>query len=266
MYILIDIGGTNTRVAKTEDKENLGESIIFETPQDFNAWLEVAKTAIATLVQEKPILAIVVGVPATFKDNKSVINVAPNLPLWQGVPLKQILAETFSCEATLENDTALVGLGEAIFGAGKGHDIVAYLTLSTGVNGVKIVDGKIDKNKYGYEIGHHIIDQGKDIEYFIGGKSLETRFGIPSKENKDPELWKEVNYYTGVLAANTTMYWSPSIIIFGGPVTNDINIDEVTLTAKSIATRYEVLPIFVKSTLGALGGLYGGMAYLKTRN
>ena len=56
MYILIDIGGTNTRVAKTEDKENLGEPIIFETPQDFNAWLEVAKTAIATLVQEKPIL------------------------------------------------------------------------------------------------------------------------------------------------------------------------------------------------------------------
>jgi hypothetical protein len=86
---------------------------------------------------------------------------------------------------------------------------------------------------------------------------------MPSREIKDPEFWKEVDYYGGILAANTTMYWSPAVIVFGGPVVNDMHMDEVTRHTKNFTPMYETLPVFVKSSLGALGGLYGGMAYLK---
>ena len=209
---------------------------------------------------------IIAGMAGTFTDNHSCIHTSPHLPEWNGIPIKQRLEENFSCQAIIENDTALVGLGEAVFGAGKGNDIAVYITLSTGVGGVRIVNNTIDKNAYGFEIGHQIVNDGNELEYYLAGSSHEKRFGIPSKDITDTVFWEEVHYYTAVLAANTTMYWSPHVIIFGGPVTNDINLDEVANVSKKFLTMYETTPKLLKSTLGALGGLYGGLAYLKTLN
>ena len=59
------------------------------------------------------------------------------------------------------------------------------------------------------------------------------------------------------------MYWSPAVIVFGGPVMNDIRMARLLETAKRFTPMYESLPAIVKSSLGSLGGLYGGMAYLK---
>lgn len=263
MYILIDIGGTNTRVARTDDKETFGEPIIFPTPQNFDEWFSIVITHIDHLREGGQVLAIVAGMAGIFSEDHSVIHKSAHLPEWQGVNLKAKLGGWFNCEAILQNDTAQVGLGEAVFGSGKGYDIVVYVTISTGVGGVRIVDGKVDRNKLGFEIGHQIVNKDKELEYYLAGSSHEKRFNMPSREIKDKKFWKEVNYYGGVLAANTTMYWSPAVIVFGGPVVNDMNLDEVTEHAKIFTPMYDTLPVFVRSSLGSLGGLYGGMAYLK---
>lgn len=265
MYILIDIGGTNTRVARTNDKETFGEPVIFSTPQNFDEWFAILIGHIDTLSGKQQITSIIAGMAGIFSPDHSTIHVSPHLPEWQGINLKQKLGGWFNCEAVIENDAALVGLGEAVFGSGKGYDIAVYLTISTGVGGVRIVNGKIDKNKFGFEIGHQIVNDGKELEYYLAGSSHEKRFNMPSREIKDKEFWKEVNYYGGILAANTTMYWSPSVIVFGGPVVNDMNLDEVETTAKKFLSMYEITPVFVKSSLKSLGGLYGGLAYLKNR-
>lgn len=267
MYILIDIGGTNTRVARTDDKESFGEPIIFDTPQNFDEWFSIVITHIDTLRQGEQISSIVAGMAGIFSADRSTVHISPHLPEWQGINLKNKLGGWFNCEAIIENDTALVGLGEAIFGSGKGYDIAVYITISTGVGGIRIVDGKIDRNKFGFEIGHQIINaDGKELEYYLAGSSHEKRYKMPSKEIKDKKLWKEVNYYGGVLVANTTMYWSPAVIILGGPVVNDMNLEEVLEHTKKFTPMYENLPILVKSSLKSLGGLYGGMAYLKNLN
>lgn len=264
MYILIDIGGTNTRVARTDDKETFGEPIIFDTPQNFDKWFAIIISHIDTLRQGEQITTIVAGMAGVFSPDGS-IHSSPHLPAWQGISIKQKLGGWFNCEAIIENDTALVGLGEAVFGSGKGYDIAVYITVSTGVGGVRIVDGKVDRNKFGFEIGHQIVNKDKELEYYLAGSSHEKRFNMPSKEIKDKKFWKEVNYYGGVMVANTTMYWSPAVIIMGGPVVNDMNLDEVLEHAKKFTPMYETLPVLVRSSLKSLGGLYGGMAYLKSR-
>lgn len=265
MYILIDIGGTNTRVARTDDKESFGEPIIFSTPQNFDEWFSIVIKHIDELRKGEQITTIVAGMAGIFSQDGS-INTSPHLSEWQGINLKQKLGGWFNCEAVIENDTALVGLGEAVFGSGKDYDIVVYVTISTGVGGVRIVDGKIDRNKFGFEIGHQIIGKDKELEYYLAGSSHEKRFNMPSKEIKDKKFWKEVNYYGGVLAANTMMYWSPAVIVFGGPVVNDMNLDDVTEHMKKFTPMYEKHSVIVRSSLKSLGGLYGGMAYLKTAN
>jgi glucokinase len=256
MYILIDIGGTNTRVARTDDLESFGEPIIFDTPQNFDEWFSIVIAHITSLAHGDHITTIVAGMAGTFSDNQSVIHTSPHLPAWKGINLKEKLGGWFNCEAVLENDAAMVGLGEAVFGSGKGYDIAVYITISTGVGGIRVVDGRIDRNKFGFEMGHQIINaDGQELEYYLAGSSHEKRYGMPSREVKDPELWKEVNYYAGIMVANTTMYWSPAVIILGGPVVNDMNLDDVVSHAKRFTPMYETLPVVVRSSLKSLGGL-----------
>lgn len=263
MNILIDIGGTNTRIAYTDNQETFSEPIIFPTPQHFDEWFAIAVKHIDELSGSTPIDSIVAGVAATFLSDHATIHTSPHLPAWQGINLQEKLGGWFNCKAHIENDTVLVGLGEATFGAGIGYDIMVYLTLSTGVGGVRIVNGKIDRNKFGFEIGHQIVNGDKELEYYLAGSSHEKRFGMPSHTIKDADFWKEVTHYAGILAANTTMYWSPTAIVFGGPVINDLNIKEIEVEAKKFLHMYEATPIFLNATLKNLGGLYGGLARLK---
>jgi predicted NBD/HSP70 family sugar kinase len=262
MYVLIDIGGTKTRVTVTEHREAFLEPIIFLTPQDFNEWIALLKESVSKLSQGRKIHGVVSGVPGTLTE-KGEVRRTPNLPSWEGEPLKEKLVGIFDCEVQLHNDTALVGLGEAVFGAGKGHDIVAYLTISTGVNGVRIVNGAIDHNTFGFEIGHTIIDDKHDVESLISGGALERRFGKPSHEVHDVALWEKVNHYAGIFGANTTMYWSPSIIVYGGPVMNDLHIEVIEKEAKQFLHMYQKPPIFIRATLKDFGGLYGALVITK---
>lgn len=264
MYILIDIGGTKTRVALTEHREAFLDPVIFATPHNFEDWMRTLKEIIPSLTQGRKMGGIVVGVPGTLTKNGE-IEVTPNLPEWKDIPLKKQLGETFDCEVLLENDAALVGLGEAVYGAGKDHPIVAYLTISTGVGGVRIVDGAIDRNIFGFEIGHTIIDveNHKDVESIISGGALEKHFGMPSHEVKDVSLWEKINHYAGVFGANTIMYWSPSVVVYGGPVMNDLHIETIEREAKKFLFMYAETPIFVRGTLKDFGGLYGALALSK---
>lgn len=261
MYILIDIGGTNTRVACTKDKENFGEPIIFSTPPKFDDWFAIILPHIDLLRQGEHISSIIVGMAGTFSSDHTTVHVSPHLPNWNGINLKEKLGGWFNCNTYLENDCAIVGLGEAVFGSGKGYDIAVYITISTGVGGVRIVDGKVDRNTFGFEIGHQIIStDGQQLEYYLAGSSHEKRFGMPSKDIKDEAFWDEVNHYAGILAANTTMYWSPAVIVFGGPVSKDIDWEKAHMVAKKFTPMYETLPVFARSSLGDLGGIYGAMA------
>lgn len=262
MYLLIDIGGTKTRVTLTEHREAFLPPITFETPQNFEEWLGVLSKECSLLHGGRKINGVVVGVPGTFTHDGIIVK-TPNLLEWIDRPIKHTLEELFSCAVIVENDAALVGLGEAVYGAGKGNTIVAYITISTGVGGVRIVDEKIDRSTYGFEIGHSIIDRGHDVESLISGGALEKRFGKPSHEVHDILLWEKVNHYAGILGANTAMYWSPSIIVYGGPVMNDLHIEVIEKEAKALLTMYKETPKFVRGTLKDFGGLYGALARSK---
>ena len=263
MYILIDIGGTKTRIALTEHREAFLPPVVFETPHTFEEWFVLFLQETTTLLQGKKVDGVIIGVPGMLTSDKSTIKNTPHLPQWNGTLLKKRIEDRFSCVCLLENDTALVGLGEACFGAGKEHSIVAYVTISTGVNGVRIVNQKIDTSSFGFEIGHSIVHDNKPIEYFISGSALQERYGKPSHEIHNLAVWQEVNHYAGVLGANVTMFWSPSIIVYGGPVMNDLHIETIEKEAKQSAPIYDVMPIFVRGTLQDFGGLYGALALSK---
>ena len=98
------------------------------------------------------------GVPGILNKEKTVLLSAPNLEKWEDVFLKEALEKALDVPVRLENDAALGALGEAVFGAGKDKRIVAYFTVSTGVGGARVTDGRLDEGAFGFEPHRQIVD------------------------------------------------------------------------------------------------------------
>ncbi len=83
-----------------------------------------------------------------------------NVP-YKFVPLVDPLKEALQTNVTLMNDANAAALGERTFGAGKNHENLVYITISTGIGGGAIVDGHLLSGKDGNaaEVGHVVVDQ-----------------------------------------------------------------------------------------------------------
>lgn len=104
------------------------------------------------------LLGIGIGVPGPVNLETGELIYPPNLPGWKRVNLRRPFAE-LGLPVFLNNDANCAALAEHTFGAARGHDHALYLTISTGVGGGLILDGKLymGAGGYGGELGHVIV-------------------------------------------------------------------------------------------------------------
>lgn len=276
MYILFDIGGTNMRLAVSKDGKTMSQPVSVPTnPDSFAESMSDFVTAAKKLAGDTVITAIAGGIPGPMNKAKTMVLTAPNLEDWNNKPFTETLTKELGAPTYLENDTAIIGLGEAHHGAGKGKDIVVYMTISTGVGGSRIVDGKIDRNAMGFEPGHQIIDLDGEVcncggkghlEGFISGRGLERIHGKPTGEIDDPDLWEKAAYHLAAGLTNVFSFWSPDIVILGGSVMQKIDIDKVRAYADEFNEIYSTLPPIEHYALGETAGLLGALEYAKQQN
>jgi predicted NBD/HSP70 family sugar kinase len=276
-YVVFDIGGTKTRIAISNDLKILDKVESFKTPAVFADGTKKMAETIRSLTKENP-KAIGGGVRGLLNEEKTGIQNDGPLSKWMGKSIVDTLNKEFKCPVLLENDAAIAGLGEAVYGAGKGLDIVAYHTVSTGVGGVKIENGEIDHASVGFEPGKQILDidrtiLGVDIEptleNLVSGTAIETRFGMkPYEIPQSDVLWDELAEYLAQGLRNTILYWSPDAIVIGGSmVIGDpkIQIDAIRKYTVQLVENFETAPLITTAKLGDEAGLYGGMALIKNR-
>ncbi len=79
---------------------------------------------------------------------------------WENIPLKKILLDEFDVPVSVDNDANVAALGEHRYGAGQGFESIFYITISTGVGGGWILNGKPWRGAEGMagEIGHMVVD------------------------------------------------------------------------------------------------------------
>ncbi len=110
-----------------------------------------------------------------------------NTTCLNGRPLRDDLSRILGCEILMANDANCFALAEAIFGSGKGAEVVHGLILGTGVGSGIVVRGKVLNGIHGIagEWGHNQIPGeahpcycGKSgcIEGVIAGPSLERYY------------------------------------------------------------------------------------------
>lgn len=272
MYLVVDIGSTNTRIAGSRDLAHLGEPVLTPTPQSYANGISFLVTRGKEIAAGEPIEAIAIGLPARLNTDRRSVYKLRNLPDWDGKEIAADIEKELSTKVFLENDTMQVGAGEAIFGAGKGARIVVYMTVSTGVNAVRLVDGVIEPSVFGYETGFQYLSTDEkpvDLMDLISGVAITEKYGKHPKElGKDNPLWEELARYTAFGLHNTILHWSPERVVLGGSMFNEIGISVARVEAhlRDIMKAFPTLPQIVHSSLGDVGGLWGGLALLTQRH
>ncbi len=272
-YLVFDIGGTNTRLALSEDGKSFTVVKKIATPKKPETFIKEIKTLGATV--DNQITVAAGGIRGVLDEDKESLEKDSHLSAWQGFNLLAAIQAAFPKieKVMLENDTALAGLGEAHFGAGMGSEIMVYHTVSTGVGGVKIEMGRIDSASVGFEPGHQTLDIDRTIlgpevmptlENLVSGTAVEARLGMkPYEIPQEDVLWNELAGYLAQGLRNSILYWSPEVIVLGGSmILGDpkIPLDRIREETVLVLDGFMPCPFITTGKLGDDVGLYGGLA------
>lgn len=261
--VLVDVGGTTTRIGVGRNHRVI-KIQRFPTPRAYEAGITQIALVINTLIDERGNGAVVMGVPGRILGKGKQLGYSPNLPFWQGRRVGDDLGKRVGGEVSLHNDAALGGLGEAVYGAGRRYRIIAFVTIGTGIGGVRIVDQKINESAWGFEPGHQLIGwptgRVTTLEALASGTAFRRRFNVDPKTSFDRRLWKEEAKILGQGLTNIALLWSPEVIILGGSMTNSWDLffkPMMTFMRKHL----DSVPSIVRGKLKDNATLYGGLAW-----
>ncbi len=105
------------------------------------------------------IAACGISAPGPMDLKNGILEKSPNM-VWEDVPIRDDLAAEFGLPTVLENDGNAGALVEWLFGVGKGCQDLIYFTMSTGIGGGIIANGKLVRGAVGNagELGHAVLD------------------------------------------------------------------------------------------------------------
>lgn len=158
----IDIGGTKIALGVIDEKGNILSSVQF--PTEVEKGPDRAISQIISCVSEmreshQGIMGIGIGCPGPINTEKGIVDSPPNLKTWHGYPLVHKIESAFQTPIRLLNDADAAALGEYFFTFRKTHKHVLYVTVSTGIGGGIIINGKLYEGACSGagELGHSVI-------------------------------------------------------------------------------------------------------------
>lgn len=257
--LALDLGGTRIRAARLDDQLNVvarSETLTL-AHEGRDAVLERITTQLRSVAptDNHTIGGIGISAPGPLNPATGVIVDAENLPGFVDLPLTDILSAEFGVTAYLNNDANVAALAEALRGAAVGYRHVVYMTLSTGIGGGIISDGRLLLGADGMaaEIGFMLlrsksgvgnlqdeasgpamthrarrrIETGTSSQIAALVKGDLSRINpavIGQAAQMDDSLAQEIITETGRVigmgAANLLHLFNPQILVLGGGVSN----------------------------------------------
>ncbi len=191
LVVAVDLGGTQMRAGVLRGAEVLSQVVLQTGNRRPESMLPRAFAAVEQALQQtgaaiEQVAGIGIGAPGPLDSRTGIVFTPPNMPGWDLLPLRHMFVERYHVPVYVENDANAAALGEFLFGAGRGCRNMVYLTVSTGIGGGVIVDGKILEGASGAaaELGHMTIDWHGErctcgnigcLEYISSGTSIARR-------------------------------------------------------------------------------------------
>lgn len=163
----VDLGGTKINTGIVDESGRILRSIKVPTLANEGPYPvigRIKKSIYDVLLEAGMSLDGIGGIgmisPGPIDSEKGLVIKPSNLPGWDHIPIVDILKEEFKLTVMLDNDANAAALAEYLFGAGRGTRNFLYITVSTGIGGGLIIDGKLYKgaNSNAAEVGHMTID------------------------------------------------------------------------------------------------------------
>ena len=212
---------------------------------------------------------------------------------WSGVPVREKLSEVMPAE--VESDVRTAALAEAIFGAGRGHNLFAYITVGTGISYCLMQEGRPFKGANGNAITlsssplstvctHCEAKLRPVLEEFASGPAIAKRFAQVRKssisaaeevfraasdgDRDATEILISAGQALGVSAAFLVNVLDPELMVVGGGVgmAGGLYWDAFLQSCREhiFADNSRNLPI-VTAKLGTDAGLVGAGAIVFTQ-
>ncbi len=271
LYGAIDLGGTKVRalVADLDGRVHGYDLRPSDTSRGLEPTLARMLESLAAAAAEAGVAAgdlkgLGIASPGAIDVERGVVSGAPQLPGWRDVPLAKVMGQRLGMPVWVENDATAAALGEHRYGAGKGTRHMVYLTISTGVGGGLIIDGRLYRGATGAagELGHVILDPdgppcrwcGRGcLESFSSGTAIARRGEEAVAAGEAPALaqlreaegpvtaemmaraaqagdeasrraFEEAGRYLGIALANFINIFNPDAIVIGGGVSRSAGL------------------------------------------
>ena len=305
-YVIgVDLGGTKISTAISTIEGNILANVVLPTKAEEGEaavlgriMQSIDEVIIGSSISIAEVEAIGIGSPGPLDAKKGIIITTPNLP-FKDYNLVQPLKEKYNIPVYLDNDANAAAIGEYMFGAGKGKESIVYFTVSTGVGGGAVLDGKVYRGhtSNALEIGHTTVDpngprcncgnlgcleamssgtaiakKGKEavstnVETSLKKYDTITSYEVFKEAEAGDEVAKDIIdnalTYLGIGVANAIATFDPEMIIIGGGVSKagDIVFDTVkkVVNKRCFKSMAESCEI-VPAGLGSDAGVVGAVA------
>jgi glucokinase len=198
MYLGIEIGGTKQQLGLGTGDGTLvpldnDERIVRRTVEQSDGAAGIRATIAAALpelwgrsgVAPSAVKGIGIGFGGPYDDATGRTIKSHHIDGWDDFPLAEWAKSLLNVPVAIGNDADVAGLGEALYGAGRGMSPLFYITVGTGIGGGLILDDEIVRavGRGAAEIGHlKVLDWSRagtpmmvELEKVASGFAIGTR-------------------------------------------------------------------------------------------
>jgi glucokinase len=230
--LAVDVGGTKLSVAVFDGDRMVCRETLATDREGGRDWMVARILAAAHAWGREPGFGRCgIGFAGPVFFDRQVVALSTHVGGWGAFPLSTHLREALGVPAVMDNDANVGALGEAAHGAGAGsRGSLFYMTVSTGIGGGIVVDGKLYRgaDSYAGEIGHLTVrPDGPEcgcgargcLERMCSGLWLEHDHGRPASELlKDPDFVRRYVVELALGIKSCIMLLNPSRIVVGGGI------------------------------------------------
>jgi glucokinase len=219
------------------------------------------------------------------------VRLSMHVPGWEQMPLADRFERLFGVPVAVANDGDAAALAEYRFGAGRGMRHLLYFTISTGIGGGVIVDGRLHRGERAWagEVGHVVLDPdgppcpcGRNgcLESLASGlsiaRTMRERAQMTNASYKETitaqdvaiaaakgdllaqAVWEEAMVWLGIGIASAANVLDPGCVVLGGGLTRagDLLFEPVrrVVAQRALDPDLTVVPARLGDEVGIVGG------------
>ncbi len=157
----IDIGGSRIRAAVVTPAGQVLTRAEGVTParSSGDAVVAVVAKVAAEALRGQTVAAAGICAPGPLDALRGLALSTPTIDGFRDYPLRDRIAEAIGIASFLDHDGHAAAYGEWQFGAGRGALNMVFVTISTGIGGGAVVDGRLQRGRQGMaaHVGHMAI-------------------------------------------------------------------------------------------------------------